>query len=54
MLGVASGSARKRFSFFILFTGIFVFIAAAMGVVMATIGFFGPRATNLALEEISH
>ena len=33
--------------------GVFVFIAAAMGVVMATIGIFGPRTTNLALEEIS-
>ena len=33
--------------------GVFVFIAAAMGVVMATIGFFGPRTTNLALEKIS-
>ena len=33
--------------------GVFVFIAAAMGVVMATIGFFGPRTTNLALETIS-
>ena len=33
--------------------GVFVFIAAAMGVVMATIGLFGPRTTNLALEKIS-
>jgi hypothetical protein len=33
--------------------GVFVFIAAAMGVVMATIGFFGPRTTNLALEKIA-
>jgi len=33
--------------------GVFVFIAAAMGLVMATIGFFGPRTTNLALEEIA-
>jgi putative MFS transporter len=33
--------------------GVFVFIAAAMGIVMATIGLFGPRTTNLALEEIS-
>jgi MFS transporter, putative metabolite:H+ symporter len=33
--------------------GVFIFIAAAMGVVMATIGVFGPRTTNLALEEIS-
>jgi MFS transporter, putative metabolite:H+ symporter len=32
--------------------GVFVFIAAAMGVVMATIGLFGPRTTNRALEEI--
>ena len=34
--------------------GVFVFIAAAMAIVMATIGFFGPRTTNLALEKISH
>ncbi len=34
--------------------GVFVFIAAAMAIVMATIGFFGPRTTNLALERISH
>ena len=33
--------------------GVFVFIAAAMGVVIATIGIFGPRTTNLALEEIA-
>ena len=33
--------------------GVFTFIAAAMGVVMATIGLFGPRTTNLALEEIA-
>ena len=33
--------------------GVFVFIAGAMGVVMATIGLFGPRTTNLALEKIS-
>ncbi|MBV8795462.1 MAG: MFS transporter, partial [Hyphomicrobiales bacterium] len=33
--------------------GVFVFIAAAMGVVMATIGLFGPRTTNLALEKVS-
>ena len=32
--------------------GVFVFIAAAMAIVMATIGFFGPRTTNLALEKI--
>ena len=34
--------------------GVFVFIAAAMVVVMATIGFFGPRTSNIALERISH
>jgi MFS transporter, putative metabolite:H+ symporter len=33
--------------------GVFVFIAAAMAVVMATIGIFGPRTTNLALEKIA-
>jgi putative MFS transporter len=33
--------------------GVFVFIAAAMVVVIAIIGLFGPRTTNLALEEIS-
>jgi len=33
---------------------VFVFIAAAMGVVMAVIGIFGPRTTNLALETIAH
>ncbi len=33
--------------------GVFVFIAVAMGVVMATIGIFGPRTTNLALEKIA-
>jgi MFS transporter, putative metabolite:H+ symporter len=33
--------------------GVFVFIAAAMGIVMATIGIFGPRTTNLALERIA-
>ena len=33
--------------------GVFTFIAAAMGVVIATIGLFGPRTTNLALEEIA-
>jgi putative MFS transporter len=35
-------------------TGVFVFIAAAMTIVMAVIGFMGPRTRNLALEEISH
>ena len=34
--------------------GVFVFIAAAMAVVMAVIGIFGPRTTNLALEKIAH
>ncbi len=33
--------------------GVFVFIAAAMAIVMATIGLFGPRTTNLALEKIA-
>lgn len=33
--------------------GVFVFIGGAMVLVMATIGFFGPRTKNLALEEIS-
>ena len=35
-------------------SGVFVFIAAAMAIVMATIGIFGPRTTNLALEKIAH
>jgi putative MFS transporter len=35
-------------------SGVFVFIAGAMVVVMATIGFFGPRTSNVALEHISH
>jgi MFS transporter, putative metabolite:H+ symporter len=34
--------------------GVFVFIAAAMAIVMAVIGIFGPRTTNLALETIAH
>ncbi|RBP03766.1 putative MFS transporter [Roseiarcus fermentans] len=34
--------------------GVFVFIAGAMAIVMATIGLFGPRTTNLALETIAH
>jgi MFS transporter, putative metabolite:H+ symporter len=33
--------------------GVFVFIAAAMVIVIVTIGVFGPRTTNLALERIS-
>jgi putative MFS transporter len=34
-------------------TGVFLFIAAAMLIVMAVIGLMGPRTRNLALEEIS-
>jgi putative MFS transporter len=34
-------------------TGVFVFIAAAMLIVMAAIGLMGPRTRNIALEEIS-
>jgi len=34
-------------------SGVFVFIAAAMFVVMATIGLFGPRTSGVALERIS-
>jgi putative MFS transporter len=34
-------------------TGVFLFIAAAMLIVMATIGFFGPRTSNLSLERIA-
>jgi putative MFS transporter len=33
--------------------GVFLFIAAAMLIVMAVIGLMGPRTRNLALEEIS-
>src|SRR6202042_78030 len=33
--------------------GVFVFIAAAMLVVIAVIGIFGPRTSNIALERIS-
>jgi putative MFS transporter len=35
-------------------TGVFVFIAAAMLIVMAVIGFMGPPTRDLALEKISH
>jgi putative MFS transporter len=35
-------------------TGVFVFIAAAMLIVMLVIGFMGPRTRDLSLEEISH
>ena len=34
-------------------SGVFVFIAGAMIVVMATIGLFGPRTSGVALERIS-
>jgi putative MFS transporter len=34
-------------------SGVFAFIAFAMVVVMVSIGVFGPRTNNLALEEIS-
>ena len=34
-------------------TGVFAFIAAAMLIVIAVIGWLGPRTRNLALEEIS-
>ena len=34
--------------------GVFAFIAGAMLVVMAVIGLFGPRTSNVALEKISH
>ena len=34
--------------------GVFVFIAAAMAVVIVIIGLFGPRTSNVALERISH
>lgn len=35
-------------------TGVFVFIASAMIVVMLAIGLFGPRTRDIALESISH
>jgi putative MFS transporter len=34
-------------------TGVFVFIAATMAVVVGVVGMFGPRTTRLRLEEIS-
>jgi MFS transporter, putative metabolite:H+ symporter len=34
-------------------TGVFVFISAAMAIVMIVIGLLGPRTRNIALEEIS-
>jgi MFS transporter, putative metabolite:H+ symporter len=33
--------------------GVFIFIAAAMAIVIVTIGVFGPRTKNLSLEQIS-
>ena len=35
-------------------TGVFVFIAGAMVVVMLAIGLMGPKTRDLALEQISH
>ena len=35
-------------------TGVFVFIAGAMAIVMLVIGVMGPRTRGVALEEISH
>jgi putative MFS transporter len=35
-------------------TGVFVFIAGAMAIVMIVIGMMGPRTRGIALEEISH
>jgi putative MFS transporter len=35
-------------------SGVFLFISAAMLVVVISIGGFGPRTRGLALEEISH
>ena len=35
-------------------SGVFVFVAVAMLIVMAAIGFMGPRTRDLALEQISH
>ncbi len=34
--------------------GVFAFIAAAMAVVVISIGVFGPKTKNLRLEEIAH
>jgi putative MFS transporter len=34
-------------------TGVFVFVAAAMAVAMAAVGFFGPRTKGIALEAIA-
>src|SRR5476649_1265136 len=35
-------------------TGVFMFIAGAMAVVMLAIGLMGPKTRDLALEQISH
>jgi MFS transporter, putative metabolite:H+ symporter len=35
-------------------TGVFIFIAAAMIIVMLVIGIMGPHTRNIALEKISH
>jgi MFS transporter, putative metabolite:H+ symporter len=35
-------------------TGVFIFIAGAMLIVMASIGLMGPRTRDIALEKISH
>jgi putative MFS transporter len=35
-------------------SGVFMFIAAAMLIVMVVIGFMGPRTRDLTLETISH
>ena len=35
-------------------TGVFVFIAGAMMIVMAAIGLMGPKTRDVALEKISH
>jgi len=34
--------------------GVLPFIASSMLIVMLTIGWFGPRTRNLALENIAH
>lgn len=35
-------------------TAVFLFIAGAMGMVIVSVGVWGPKTNNLALEEISH
>jgi putative MFS transporter len=34
--------------------GVFLFIAAAMGIITLDIALLGPRTRNLALEDIAH